>query len=237
MREIKPGIYRHFKGNLYQVHYIATHTETGEKCVVYTAMYGNFEHFIRPYDMFASEVDHEKYPDCKYKYRFTEEPSLNKGFKPEEALFNPVSGNIILPITPEGSEPIKLSLRDASMTSLDEVRYMFGVNKKLPEYGSSNEVSFEKLKEPVFVDGPSSDTPVSKQVLSTVASELCKEIDAKVEEYVESERPHYNPEADILTIPTENDKLELNLHDQISATNNSYEWLKEKARRRNSMLR
>lgn len=129
MREIKPGIYRHFKGNLYQVHYIATHTETGEKCVVYTAMYGNFEHFIRPYDMFASEVDHEKYPDCKYKYRFTEEPSLNKGFKPEEALFNPVSGNIVLPITPEGSGPIKISLREASMTSLDEVRYMLGVNK------------------------------------------------------------------------------------------------------------
>ena len=63
-------IYRHLNGNLYLVEDIATHSETREKYVVYRALYGSQELYIRPYDMFISEVDHEKYPDVKQKYRF-----------------------------------------------------------------------------------------------------------------------------------------------------------------------
>ena len=59
-----------FGGNLYLVEDIATHSETREKYVVYRALYGNTELYIRPYDMFASEVDHKKYPNIKQKYRF-----------------------------------------------------------------------------------------------------------------------------------------------------------------------
>ena len=70
MQNIEPGIYRHFKGGMYYVICVATHTETREQMVAYQALYGAHEYFVRPYAMFASEVDREKYPDVTQKYRF-----------------------------------------------------------------------------------------------------------------------------------------------------------------------
>lgn len=77
--EIIPNrIYRHFKGDLYLVEDIVYHSETKEKMVLYRALYGNGNRYVRPYDMFASKVDKEKYPNVKQEYRFElqEVPSI-----------------------------------------------------------------------------------------------------------------------------------------------------------------
>lgn len=55
---------------LYRILYFATHSETTEKMVVYEALYEPFGIWVRPFDMFMSEVDREKYPNVKQTYRF-----------------------------------------------------------------------------------------------------------------------------------------------------------------------
>lgn len=57
MNSLRPGIYKHYKGNLYQVMEVATHSETLEKVVVYRPLYGERALWVRPLAMFVEEVE------------------------------------------------------------------------------------------------------------------------------------------------------------------------------------
>ena len=70
MRLMPGDVVRHFKGNKYEILYIALDSETMEKMVVYRALYGERGVWVRPLAMFLSPVDREKYPDAPQKNRF-----------------------------------------------------------------------------------------------------------------------------------------------------------------------
>ena len=71
MRELKINrVYKHFKGDYYLVEGLAKDSETKKDVVVYRRLYEDGGLWVRPLDMFLSEVDHEKYPNVKQKYRF-----------------------------------------------------------------------------------------------------------------------------------------------------------------------
>lgn len=80
MRNFASGdIIQHFKREtvdqnsmqyLYEYIGVAMHSETRDRMIVYRALYGEKGLFVRPYEMFMEEVDHEKYPEIRQKYRF-----------------------------------------------------------------------------------------------------------------------------------------------------------------------
>lgn len=85
----KPGdIVQHFKRELldleergtdkylYEIIGVAIHSETREEMMVYKPLYDDGGMYIRPLDMFLSEVDHEKYPDVRQEYRFEKIPTV-----------------------------------------------------------------------------------------------------------------------------------------------------------------
>lgn len=67
---VKDQIYRHFKGNLYRIVTVAIHSETGERMVVYQALYGDYTVYVRELSMFMGKVDRNRCPDADQEERF-----------------------------------------------------------------------------------------------------------------------------------------------------------------------
>ena len=93
MRQIpKPyELYKHFKGDTYQVLAIAKHSETEEQMVVYQGLYGECPIYVRSLEMFMEKVDKVKYPDVKQEYRFEQVNSVAGSVKAE-----PVKSNCVM---------------------------------------------------------------------------------------------------------------------------------------------
>ena len=68
MEELKPGRYRHFKGNEYEVVGVAKHSETLETMVVYRALYGEGGLWVRPLSMWSEHVEREDYSGPRFVY-------------------------------------------------------------------------------------------------------------------------------------------------------------------------
>ena len=71
METLKPGIYRHFKGNEYLLLYVAKHSETEEPMVVYRALYGDCGVWVRPLHMWTEQVERDGY--CGPRFAFVKE--------------------------------------------------------------------------------------------------------------------------------------------------------------------
>lgn len=74
--ELKPGVYRHFKGNYYRLLYLAKHSETLEEMVVYQALYGQRGIWVRPASMWSETVEREGYRGPRFAWVGETEASI-----------------------------------------------------------------------------------------------------------------------------------------------------------------
>lgn len=68
MENIKPGLYRHFKGGIYEVIFVAKNSETLEDMVVYRANYGEHGVWVRPLSMWNETVERDGKTFKRFEY-------------------------------------------------------------------------------------------------------------------------------------------------------------------------
>ena len=66
MSELKPGLYRHFKGRMYRLLHVAKHSETLEEMVVYQALYGEQGIWVRPASKWSEHVERDGYSGPRF---------------------------------------------------------------------------------------------------------------------------------------------------------------------------
>lgn len=94
-KTVRPGeIYRHYKGNLYQVVAIGEYTETKETMVVYQALYGQFKIYIRSYEEFISNIDRERNPFIEQEERFQLQNFLEENTEENDKIINEEKSDI-----------------------------------------------------------------------------------------------------------------------------------------------
>lgn len=138
----RPGEkYLHFKNKLYQVITIAQHAETGEKMVVYQALYGTFQTYVRPWSMFVSLVDRQKYPQAEQKYRFQwvefkeegQEPAREDGPVEGSAKQN-LAGQGLPKLEMPGQEPSGLAAPQKEMSVEEKMMAFFDADTSEEKY-------------------------------------------------------------------------------------------------------
>lgn len=129
-------IYRHFKGELYRIVTLATHTETKETLVVYQALYGDNAVFAREISMFLSETDKEKYPDAVQKYRFELQQELitpqNMAEEVVQEKAEEVTQEKAEEVKGSGIDPVIMRFLDAE-TYMDRLNILTSIHHKITD--------------------------------------------------------------------------------------------------------